>query len=168
MGEEIAKIRMKIGQLEIEYEGSSSYLADGFLNLVEETASFYWKHRSKIPIEPAPAQTDGNASPALPPGADHSTNTIATKIKSKTGPDLIMAAAARLTLVENKERFTRVELLKEIQTASSFFKSTYRDNLSKYLKTMVKADRLRLVANNTYALPANEKKNLGAKLAEQE
>lgn len=164
MSNDTAKIRLKIGQLEIEYEGKESFLQDGLLNLMKKVVSFYAENKASIPAAPAPAPaTNDLASVAL----DHSTNTIATILGVKTGPELVVAASAHLTLVQGKDRFNRKELLTEMQTAASFYKSSYGNNLSKYLDRLVKADRLRLVGKNTYAISATEKQSLDAKLAQQ-
>lgn len=166
MSEDTAKIRLKMGQLEVEYEGQASFLQDDLFNLMEKMVGFYAKHKASIPAAPLPAQTNGAGLTDSTGELDHSTNTIATILGAKTGPDIVVAASAGLTLVQGKDRFSRKELLTEMQTAASFFKATYRNNLSKYLQGLVKADRLRLVGQNTYAISANEKKALETKLAQ--
>lgn len=166
MSDDIAKIRLKIGQLEIEYEGCSSFLQDDLLNLMEKMVGFLAEHEAPIPTDSAPAQTNGAGSTGSTGELDHSTNTIATILGAKTGPDLVVAASAGLTLVQGKDRFSRKELLTEMKTATSFFKKTYSNNLSKYLEGLTNADRLRLVAKNTYAISANEKKKLETELAQ--
>ena len=127
---------------------------------------FYTEHKAAIPADLPPAQTNGAGSTGSTGQLDHSTNTIATILGAKTGSDLVVAASASLTLVQGKDRFSRKELLTEMQTAASFFKKTHRNNLSKYLEGVIKADRLRLVAKNTYAISAPEKKTLETKLAQ--
>ena len=94
-----------------------------------------------------------------------STNTIATILRVDNGPELIIAAAAYLTIVKGQDRLSRKSLTEEIKSATSFFRATYLNNLSAYLDRLVKADRLRLVAPNTYALSAAERQGLDANLA---
>lgn len=166
MGNETAKIRLKIGQLEVEYEGAASFLQDDLLNLMKKLVGFQKEHKAAIPADPPPIKTDGAGSSSSAGALDHSTSTIATIFGAKSGPDLIIAASACFTLVQGKDRFMRKELLGEMQTAASFYKATYNNNLSKYLDRLVKSDRLRLVADNTYAVSAKEKRALEAKLAE--
>ncbi|MGO4715016.1 hypothetical protein [Bradyrhizobium sp. 2TAF24] len=96
---------------------------------------------------------------------DLSTDTIATVLAAKTGPDIILAAAAHLHFVKEKQRFTRQELTVEMRTAPGHFKDTYVNNLSKYLAGLTRSDRLRLVGADTYALSNREKRDLEAKLA---
>ena len=133
---------------------------------MEKLVGFQKEHKTAIPADPAPIKADGAGSSSSAAMLDHSTNTIATILGAKSGPDLIIAASACFTLVQGKDRFTRKELLGEMQTAASFYKTTYNSNFSKYLETLTKADRLRLVADNTYAVSAKEKQALEAKLAE--
>lgn len=166
MSNDTAKIRLKMGQLEVEYEGKPSFLQDGLFNLLEKMIGFYTEHKAAIPAEPPPAQTNDAGSTGSTGELDHSTNTIATILGAKTGSDLVVAASARLTLVQGKDRFSRKELRTEMQTAASFHKATYNNNLSKYLDGLIKADRLRLVGKDSYAISANEKKTLEAKLAQ--
>lgn len=166
MTEDNVRIRLRIGQLEVEYEGAPAFLEGELLGMMKKFVTFYKEHGGAIPAEPpikhgAPHPTGSGSA------LDHSTNTIATLLGAKSGPDLILAAAAHYTLVLGKDRFTRRDLLGEMQTASSFYKATYNNNLTKYLERLVRADRLRLVAQDTYALSASEKQALEAKLAEQ-
>jgi hypothetical protein len=162
MNAEPAKIRLKIGQLEVEYEGPPSFLEDGLLNMMTKIVGFYQEHSSAIPTDPPPSQQANGASPTEK--LDHSTNTIATVLGVKSGSDLVIAASAKLSLVDQMDRFGRKNISEEMQSASSFYRKTYGNNLSKYLDGLVKSDRLRLVAQNTYAVSSKERSALEAKL----
>jgi hypothetical protein len=95
---------------------------------------------------------------------DLSTDTIATVLGAKSGPDLIIAAAANLHFVQGKQRFSRQQLTAEMRTAPAHFKETFLNNLSKYLTGLTKGDRLRLVASDTYAISSKERQELEAHL----
>lgn len=95
----------------------------------------------------------------------HSTDTIATVIGAKSGPDLIVAAAAHLHFAEGKQKFTRQELTTEMRSAPAHFKETFVNNLSTYLTGLTKSDRLRLVGAHTYALSNKERQELETRLA---
>jgi hypothetical protein len=164
MTENTAKIRMKVGAIEIEYEGVSSFLKEELVALMEKTVALCAKHRNTLPVNFPEDQLHSNSSKNTLE-LDHSTNTIATLTNAASGPDLIIAAAAHLTIVQNKGRISRSELLSEVQTATSFYKASYRSNLSNYLDRLVKADRLRLVAPDTYSLAAPEMQRLETNLA---
>lgn len=166
MGDNTAKIRLKIGQLEIEYEGRASFLQDDLLNLMEKMVGFYTEHKAAIPADPPPAQTNGAGSTGSTGDLDHSTNTIATHLGAKSGPDLAIAAAAHLGLVKKKDTFTRKEIIGEMKSATTYYKKSMLANLSKSLDTLVKAQRLNQAAKGVYALSAPEKKVLETKLAQ--
>jgi hypothetical protein len=103
----------------------------------------------------------------MPPGAvgRYSNDTIANLIGATSGPDLIIAAAAHLHFSQGKATFTRRELAAEMRNSPSRFKYTFMNNLSAYLAGLTRADRLRLSANDTYALSNNERQNLESRLA---
>lgn len=166
MSEEIAKIRLKIGQLEVEYEGKASFLQDELLNLMEKLTGFYTKHKEAIPIEPSQAQTGGAGSGSSLGEFDHSTNTIATHLNATSGPELAIAAAAYLAHVKKKDTFTRQEINNEMKSATTYYNANMSTNLSKALNTLVKSKRLNQVSKGVYALSATEKKALEAKLAQ--
>lgn len=94
-----------------------------------------------------------------------STDTIANLIGARSGPDLILAAAAHLHFSQNKQTFTRQDIVQEMRSAPGHFKETFVNNLSKYLVGLTKVDRLRLVGAHTYALSNKERQGLEAKLA---
>jgi hypothetical protein len=99
---------------------------------------------------------------------NYSTDTIATIIGATSGPDLIIAAAAQLHFSQGKATFSRHELAAQMRTAPSHFKSTFMNNLSAYLAGLTRADRLRLSANDTYALSNKERQDLETLLAAAE
>lgn len=162
MSDDLAKIRLKIGQLEVEYEGKPSFLQDGLFNLLEKMVGFYTEHKAAIPADPTPAKTTG----AGPGDLDYSTNTIATHLGSKSGPDLAIAAAAHLGLVKKKDTFTRKEINNEMKSATTYYKASMSTNLSKSLHTLVRGKHFNQTAKGVYALSGPERKALETKLAQ--
>jgi hypothetical protein len=167
--QEKTKLRVRLGAAEIEYEGGTQFLKDEVMPTVGKILSMV-QDRADLQ-RPLPAITQVDGVPVIvPPSAagqsGHSTNTIATLIQAKTGGDLVIAAAARLILVEGKESATRAELLDEMRSAKTFYKTTMNNNLTKTLKHLAKEDRLRLVGNNMYALSQKERQTLEQKLAQ--
>jgi hypothetical protein len=167
MNEERTRLRVKLGAAEIEYEGGTSFLKDEIMPAVSKI----------LAMVEARVDLRSTATPLLDGVAEilvssettdlsHSTNTIATLLEANSATDLAIAAAAKLTLVEKKERMSRQEILDEMKTATSFFKSSFTNNHSNTLKVLLKADRLRLVAADTYALSHKERKELEALLAD--
>jgi hypothetical protein len=137
------------------------------LNGEERKRVWIWLAQ-KLSVEVTPSRS----SPSLPHGnaatggggLDLSTDTIATVLGAKSGPDLIIAAAANLHFVQGSQRFSRQQLTAEMRTAPAHFKETFLNNLSKYLTGLTKVDRLRLVASDTYAISSKERQDLEAKL----
>jgi hypothetical protein len=112
-------------------------------------------------------------SEVLPESSDPSkkklemtTNTIATKLNSKSGADLVLAACAHLNLVKGQDSFKRANVLGEMKLASNFYKQTFNNNLSKSLKSLVKNGKLLETAQDTYALDSKEKARLESVLSE--
>lgn len=134
----------------------------------ERNRVFMWLAQ-KLAIEVGPTKPNfsqagisGHAESSI---IDLSTDTIATVLGAQSGPDIIIAAAAHLHFVQGKQRFSRQELTAEMRTAPAHFKETFVNNLSKYLTGLTKGDRLRLVANETYAISSKERQALESKLA---
>ena len=149
------KIRFKVNNIEIDYEGSEEFLKEELLEVLKIVAA--------LPVNPTNAaglilqtplhaqQSDvktGTTVHAL------STSTIATKISAKSGPDLILAAAAKLTFGDNLESFSRAQLLDAMKLAKAYYKKNYVSNLSKYLQSLVKDGKLVEGAGNTLAISA--------------
>lgn len=120
-------------------------------------------------VDLAETQTSPNeeASEILPESTDSTkktlqmtTNTIATKLNSSSGADLVTAACAHLCLVKGQDSFKRSHILGEMKLATNFFKKTYSNNLSCALQTLVKGGKILETSVDTYALDAKEKSRL--------
>jgi hypothetical protein len=162
------KIRMKMGPIEIEYEGSENFLKEELPELLRAVSKLYKesgltdKSYSKM-TKPDDQTVTEKEQPAQ---LEATTGSIAAKLQCKTGPDLILAAASRLTFVLGKEKFTREDLIKEMKSASSYYKKTYSGgNLTKYLSNLLKKCKLNEPSQNNYSLSASEISEIGAKIA---
>lgn len=114
----------------------------------------------KYSVEVKPMASLGAPPSTGDPVSTHSTNTIATAMNAKSGPDLVISAAAHLHFAQGKQTFTRQEITSSMRSAPAYFKSSYLNNLSKYLTVLTKADRLRLVSTEMYALSNKERQEL--------
>jgi hypothetical protein len=150
-----ASIRIKLGQLEVEYQGDASFLKKDLLETVKELLALQI-------VEQSSSENGGGAGGRF----DHSTDTIANILGAKRGPDLMMAAAAHLHFVKGKETFTRNEIIAEMRTASGHWKSSYLANMTTNLNGLKSKERLRQISQGTYALSNKERQALGAKLAQ--
>ncbi len=161
MSEGSVTFKVKVGSLEVEYQGEPAFLESRFMQLAKEVLDLYEARRGSLP------QVERSSVGSSGVGAllELSTDTIATLLGANSGPDLVIAAAAHLQFAKGKSKFSRQELIDEMRTAPNHFKETFVNNLSQYLARLGKADRLRSVATDTYALSSKEKTELEGKLA---
>jgi hypothetical protein len=157
-----SKIKIKLGPIEVEYEGSESFLKEELPQLLEAVANLY--KQSGIPElkqDGGGSGGTGNDAPKL----QSTTGALAAKLGCKTGPDLALAAAVRLTFAAEKEKFSRKELLSEMQTATAYYKASYGSNLSATLNGLIKDGVFLEPAKDTYSLSAPKKAEIGKQLA---
>ena len=157
-------MRIKMGDIEIEYEGSDAFLKEELPALLDAVSKFHQESGS-----PFPATPQRESSNHQPPASQHvnssfSVTTIAAKTAAKSGADLVLAATARLTR-GGTATMTRQTILEEMKLATGFYKGTYRNNLSNYLLTLVKDGKLHETAADTYTLSIDALKGIEAKLA---
>lgn len=156
-----SRITVKLGNLSVEYEGPTEYLRNDLLGLIEQLQGL----SARIPNLPELDHgTSCSATPISPSTEtvklNYSVNTVAAKLGGKNGREIALAAAAYLVLVEQRDSFSRQDLLKAMQQANSYYKQTMGSNLSKTLTRMVKDDELLEGAKGTYSLSADCKKRL--------
>ncbi len=162
------KLRIKAGPVEVDFEGSEEFVAGKLGDLLQSISS--------MPVPGAginnrnqqdgPIRFDGLSDKPIVPGAlgQMTVGTVAAKLGVKSGPDLILAAAAHLTLFSGKESFSRKEILDSMKTATAYYRGTYVKNLSSYLQILVRDSKLVERAANIFALPANSRAQLEARL----
>jgi hypothetical protein len=161
-----SKIKIKLGPVEVEYEGSEEFLKKELPDLLSAISQLY--KESGISTLPTPAfgeqhpigQLGGSSSTVV-----GTTGTIAAKMSVSSGPELAIAAAARLMLGLGQGSFTRDQLLTEMKNASSYYKKSYGSNLSNILGRLVKSGKLVETAKDTYALSASTKSDLETRIA---
>ncbi len=164
LGPDKSRIHIKLGSLEIEFEGSEAFLENHLPNLVELLGGIEppeLEEFNEAEIEGALLEATDDASPNK---LDMSTSMIVNKLGGTSGRDLLMAAAAHLHFAEGHEKYSRANLLAEMKTATTYYKKTYSNNLTQYLNAAVKAGDLNELADNTYALHDSKVKSLEAAL----
>lgn len=155
----MSRISVKLGDLEIEYEGEQKFIADGLLKFAKDFITAVGGD-SVDGSHPAKAFKINRKS-----ALTLSTSSIAQKLGAKTGPDLAVAAGAQLILVKKMDKFSHTELLAEMREAKTFYKKSFHSNLGNSLKTLVTAGRFNHLGGNDYSLSENEILDLEAKLA---
>jgi len=161
----MSKIRIKIDEVEVEYEGSDSFLKDELPALLDKVyalagaqpASASKKHPNKDADNSGGKKNTAN-------GSVGTTSSIAADFSAKTGPDLALAAGARLAIGLGRDSFTRDDLLTEMKSATTFYQKNYSGNLTKMLVGLVKAKKFREISKDTYSLSAATKTDLEARL----
>ena len=154
-----SKIRIKLGPIEVEYEGSEAFLKEELPQLLKAVSDLYSKSNLVKEFNP-----DGGTPP--PSGTlQGTTGTIAAKLAVKQGPDLILAAAARLSFVLGKSAFSRQEIIDEIKSANAYYKKSYLANLTQSLNNLMKDGKLLEPSTGTYSLSATTQADLKARLA---
>lgn len=160
---ETVKIHFQLGNSSVLYEGPSEFLTQNLASTIEDISNVLIAKSNDLPISPnSPKPPHENANRNL----KMTTGTISGRLSVKSGPDLVMAAAAKLSLADGRETFKRTEILVEMKTAPSYFKENYRKNLSGALNNLIKGDQLREVAAGVYAIEANTLEQLSLKLTD--
>ncbi len=156
----MTRIKIAIGAIQIEYEGSQEFLQEGLLDLTSRVLEL----AEKAGVNSEPNALARTMEP-VPQGESLSTNTIAQLIGVKTGSELALAAVAKIILVSKKPTADRQFILDEMKEAVTFYKESYSSNLSAYLDTLVKSRRLNIVSRGTYGLASAERGRLEQALA---
>jgi hypothetical protein len=167
-----SKIKIKLGAIEIEYEGSETFLKEELPALLTAVSDLYQRSHENLPpvttatgtptITQIPSATVINSER---PKIQATTQSIAAKLQVKSGPDLIMAAIARLTFVEGIATIPRDRITAEMKTANAYFKPTYVKNLSGYLHKLVKDSKLNESSKGQYALTARSLQEMESRIA---
>lgn len=156
-----SKLRIRIGEVEIEYEGTEEFLKKELPELLKTAMEL---HKVADANDPD-AGHKGAGGAGKTKVAALATSSIAAKLKVNSGPQLALAAAAHLSLVSKAEPFTREQLLADMRSATAYFKKTYTGNLTKIINRLVKDDRIAETATNLFALTAASKTELETTLA---
>ncbi len=157
MPEDTARIKLRIGDLELEYEGSRDFLKSDLLSLLQSL--------SALEVKQTPKQGNAAPTPLMKPlSEDLSTSTIASKLGVATGPDLILAAAACLQFSQGRATYTDKEIHSEMKKAVGRYKVSYGSNLQAYVKALVAKDKLRITSSGQYTLPDHTISELQSKI----
>jgi hypothetical protein len=149
-----ATIRIKLGELEVDYQGDATFLKNDLIATVKELLELqivaqqqYSSGTDRGAVDSRQSETRGDA-----PGDrkfDHSTDTIPNILGAKSGSDLALAAAAHLHFKQEKETFTRKQITNEMRGAGHWKKS-YGSNLTTYIETLKSKDQLRERSKNIF------------------
>lgn len=164
-----SKLRIKLGQVEFEYEGEAEFSQESIKDLFSHMESLFSTAIARG-LEPAPSPPgdfgeNSSASGAGDPPVNLHPNTIATRLGVSSGPDLALAAAAYLQISLGKPSFSRKELLEEMKSATTYYKQTMSSNLTSTIETHIKTKKFNQIGQNVYSLHATELHSLREKIA---
>ncbi len=167
-----AKIRIKVGSMELEYEGDPSFLTGGIEALLLTMGDLAGKAPEEVnpqtdtAVQSLPINGTSNNTDVVGEQYSFSTNTIAAHLEAKTGPELVICAMAQLELVQGKSTSDRAAILAEMKNATTYYKENMSKNMTQALTSLTRSKRINLTTKDSYALSANEKKKVEGKVAE--
>jgi len=158
-----SKIRIKMGQIEVEFEGTEEFLKTDLFTLLERIAELYNKKKQSSEEIPPAEESDSNGeSNKL---SNVSITTIASKLKVKSGKELIIAACAYFTFVAGLHEFSRLQILNEMQNAKNYYRKNFSKNLTRYIQQLLTEGVINETASKKYSLRAPYKQKLEKEFA---
>lgn len=157
-----AKVRIKAGPVEFEYEGETELAVADIKDLFSHIETLF-----KVPILAEGAESHASSEPkATANGSAQKLhiNSIATKLGAKTGAEVAVAAAAALQIFDQKDTFTRTELLDTMKKGTMHYKDNMSGNLTSIIKSLL-GPKLNQISDGVYSLTSDAHKDLVAKLA---
>ncbi|WP_440982949.1 hypothetical protein [Shinella sumterensis] len=168
----IAKIRIKLGALELEYEGEPAFLTDGLPDLLERVSSLSDQVAPPVDETNASGTHQTAALPEMSPLGEKvmtlTSNSVAARLDVKSGADLIICALATLEIFGGKAGVSKKEIQTEMKQAKSYFQAGHINNFGKNMATALKAKKINQLGADSYALSAAERRQLEARLADAE
>jgi len=158
----MSKIRIRVADIEIEFEGSEVFIQEKIPELLQDIAHMKVVSDSDADLGETIEEISEGRRELL---QDLSINTIAQRIGVKSGSDLVVAAAAYLTFVKGESTFPRRAILEAMKEASHHYKKSYGKNLSGYLKRLVKNGVLLQKSSGSYSISEKNRKELEVKIA---
>ena len=147
-------LKMKRDQVRIEFRGSEAFAVE---HLIPVLAKIDWKER----VSDAGSSFERNL-------AIRTTHAICMRIGHKSGADLFLSAAAKLSLIDGVTRFSRNQLHHEAKSAREIYKrSTHGNNASAYIRSLRDSGRLVLVDDDMFELSDGARADLEVRLFDQ-
>ena len=109
-----SKIRIKVGQVEVEFEGSEAFLKKELLDIVAKVSEIHGVNGKSN--DPAITRGDARRSGAV----NLSTASIAAKAGC-SADGLGLGSAAQLTFSQDADIFTRQQVLGQMKSARAYY-----------------------------------------------
>lgn len=160
MSDEFVKFHLKIGTCELSFEGSKSNLDEPLEKLFGRLADLIGRNARQESPDLGNASISGTVLGSKSRSLMMSSTTCAQRLAVDSGSDLILAVSAKLMLMDGKDSFDRKDLLREMKSASIYYKKSYATNLSRYLQSLIKTGQINSLSNDKYALAAEKLEEL--------
>lgn len=162
------KVQLRAGEVEFTFESDTPIAVSDvkeMLAQVQELAQSIAPPQA--PSQSPEASPNGPAAPLLLEDGVPKLhiNSIAERLSATTGPDVAVAAAAFLQIVQGKQSFTRKDLLEAMKAATHVYNQNMSSNLSTTIKNLT-GTKLNQLANDSFALKGDELKDLRGKLTD--
>jgi hypothetical protein len=150
---ENCSLKMERDQIRVEFQGSESFAVE---HLIPVLSKIDWNER----VADAGSNFDRSLS-------IRTTHAICTRLGHKSGADLFLSAAAKLSLIDGVTRFSRNQLHHEAKSAREIYKrSTHGNNASAYIRSLRDSGRLVVVEDDMYELSETARADLEVRLFE--
>lgn len=150
------KLRLKVGDVELDYEGDEALIKTELQAILANVISVVSTASNGGRGEDYGVASNDTSGPAQAqggsPGFQRTVTNILVKLGSKEQQDLVVAAAAYLTLVEGKGEFLRKDLLDAMKSATGYFKTNHSKNLSYLLDGLMKAGKINNLGKDRYSV----------------
>ena len=144
-------LKMERDQVRVEFQGSEAFAVE---HLIPVLAKIDWKER----VSDAGLSFERNL-------AIRTTQAIFMRIGHKSGADLFLSAAAKLSLIDGVTQFSRNQLHHEAKSAREIYKrSTHGNNASAYICSLRDSGRLVLVDDDMFELSDGARADLEVRL----
>ncbi len=160
------KLRIKNGNVELEFEGSEAFF--------KENRALFDSILSNKPnnSEDDSSQTESAVVPKKstqtplekPINLSLTTSTLAARLKCEKAQDLILIAAGKIIVVDKKDRFTRKELLAEMNSALTHCEKSWTHNLGRFIGILMGQGKLNEVSKGIYCLTHSAQEEIKSKI----
>jgi hypothetical protein len=155
------KVGLKIGSIELDFEGPSETFETKFESVFNDLLEFGKANFGVAPMDKSSVAPKGSAvAPAM------TVKAIAAKLGGESGGELLYAAVAGLAVIKQKETFSRQEILDEMRLAIGYYKPTYSGNLTAYLEAASKKGLIIETAKDVYAVKDATRTEMEQRLAQ--
>ena len=155
-----AKIRVRVGELELEFIGSEELLQEKLEPFLDAFIGFREKLGNTSSELSQVSDTEVARQTGELPWAELSPSTIAVRLSAKTGPQLAEAAAAYRTICCGELTFTRKQIIDTMREMPTLHNKNMNSNLSKNLMGLVKNATLNETQNGLYTLTEEAKERI--------